>query len=147
MTQVFKAISSGTLIICEELAAMAVVPHNEVAVMIAVLGLFSPIGDGVGRSISGAIWTSQLPSALRKYLPPSVGANATEVANIYGSLPVQLTYEWGSAERVAIVSAYGEVQRKMLITGVSFLPLALGSVLFWRDVNVKGLEQTKGRVF
>ena len=144
MTQIFKATASGTLIICEQLAVMAVVPHNEIAIMIAVIGLFSSIGGGIGRSISGAIWTNELPGALRNYLPQESQANFTR---IYGSLPVQLSYDWESPTRQAIVRAYGEVQRKMLIAGASFLPLALGSVFLWENINVKSIEQTKGQVF
>jgi hypothetical protein len=144
MTQIFKATTSGTLIICEQLAVMAVVQHNEIAVMIAVIGLFSSIGGGIGRSISGAIWTNQLPGLLEAYLPAETQADLT---TIYRSLPVQLSYAWGSPTRDAIVRAYGEVQRKMLIAGVSFLPLALGSVFFSRNINVKKMEQTVGQVF
>lgn len=79
-----------------------------------------------------------------KHLPEESKGNFTK---IYGSLPVQLSYKWGSPTRNAIVLAYGEVQRKMLIAGSCFLPLALGCVFLWRNVNVKNLHQTKGQVF
>ena len=144
MTQIFKATSSGTLIICEQLAVMAVVTHNEVAVMIAVIGLFSSIGGGIGRSISATIWTNTLPGNLAKYLPEADQRNLTR---IYGSLPVQLSYKWGTPTRDAIVHAYGDTQRLMVIAGASFVPLALAAVLLWRNVNVANLKQTKGNVF
>ncbi len=144
MCQIFKAVSGGTLIICEQLAVMAVVAHNQLAPMLALIGLASSIGGSIGDAISGGIWTNQLPSYLAATLPEEVKANATE---IYGSLAVQLTYAWGTPTRDAIVYSYGEVQRKMVIAGASFIPLALICVLFWKNVNVKNTKQTAGQIF
>lgn len=128
----------------EQLAAMSAVPHNEVAVVLALEGLFMSIGGSIGQSISGAIWTNILPDKLVEYLPDSEKANWKE---IYGSLGVQLLHPVGSPTRDAIIMAYGYVQRRMLLAGVCFMPLALGCVLLWKNIDVKGKQQTKGMVF
>lgn len=56
MCQVFIAFSGGTLVICEQLAAMAVAGPEKVASVLALLGLFGAIGSAVGQAIAGAIW-------------------------------------------------------------------------------------------
>ena len=144
MCQILKAVSGGTIIICEQLAVMAAVPHNEVTVMLALVALTSSVGRSIGGAISGGIWTNQLPGLLERYLPEEEQGNAAE---IYGSLPVQLGYEWGSAARDAIVHAYGDVQRHMIIAGACFMPLALACVLLWKNVNFAKTNQTHGQVF
>ncbi|ORY59146.1 siderophore iron transporter mirB [Pseudomassariella vexata] len=144
MAQIFKATSGGTLIICEQLAVMAIVAHNEVAIMLAAIGLFASIGSSIGRAISGAIWTNELPEYLLAALPEDQKANATA---IYGDLTIQLSFPFNSPTRDAIVYAYGEVQRKMLIAGACFMPLALVGVLMWRNINVGKKKQTAGNVW
>ena len=128
----------------EQLASMSAVPHNEVAVVLALEGLFMSIGGSIGQSISGAIWTNLLPDKLVEYLPASEKANWED---IYGSLEVQMSYPSGSATRDGIIMAYGYVQRRMLLAGVFLMPLALGCVLLWRNIDVKGKQQTRGMVF
>ncbi|TLS28460.1 hypothetical protein PpBr36_01420, partial [Pyricularia pennisetigena] len=142
MCQVLKACANGTIIICEQLAVTSVVSHNQVAVMLALIGLATSVGSSIGRAISGGIWTNQLLPLLTEMLPQDQKANATV---IYGSLPVQLSYPFGSPTRSAIVAAYGDVQRKMVIAGACLMPLALAAVFLWRNVNVKKTKQTAGQ--
>ena len=144
MCQILKAVSGGTVIICEQLAVMAAVPHNDITVMLALVALTSSVGRSVGEALSGGIWTNQLPGLLERYLPDEEQDNATY---IYGSLSIQLGYEWGSAARDAIVHAYGDIQRHMVIAGACFMPLALACVLLWKNVNVAKTKQTQGHVF
>lgn len=144
MCQILKACSAGSIIICEQLAVMSVVSHNEITIMLAVVALASSVGRSIGRAISGGIWTNQLPGLLVKYLPESEKANAM---TIYGDIKQQLSYAWGSPARDAIVRAYGDVQRHMVIAGAAFMPLALGCVLLWRNVNLTKYKQTEGKVF
>lgn len=144
MTQILYAICGGTLVMTEQLAAMSAVPHNEVAVVLALEGLFTSIGGSIGQSISGAIWTNLMPGKLFESLPAEQKRNWRE---IYGSLEVQLQFPMGSPTREAIIAAYGFVQRRMLLAGVFFMPLALGCVLLWRNIDVKGKQQTRGMVF
>lgn len=144
MTQALNSISGGTLVMTEQLAAMSAVPHNEVAVVLALEGLFTSIGGSIGQSISGAIWTNIMPNKLYDSLPAEQKPYWRE---IYGSLDIQLEFPVGSPTREAIIAAYGFVQRKMLLAGVCFMPLALGCVLLWKNIDVKGKQQTRGTVF
>lgn len=141
MTQVFTAVAGGTIVIGGELAMMAPSDHQHMAVIIAILNLFCSIGSAVGSTVASAIWTSTFYNNLSKHVPSNVN-----VADIYASLPKQLSYKWGSPERLGIAQAYGDSQRLMLITSICMLSLALIASAFWRDMNIKNMKQVKGRV-
>jgi hypothetical protein len=143
MCQIFIAFGGGTLVICEQIAAMAATSHQYIAVILAVEGMFASVGGAIGSTVAGAIWTGTFPNKLAEYLPADAQANLTD---IYESLNVQISYEWGSETRTAIAHAYGESQRYMLIAATAILVLALVSVAVWRDIQVKDFKQTKGRV-
>ncbi|KAJ5926626.1 hypothetical protein N7516_008399 [Penicillium verrucosum] len=141
MTQIFVAFAGGTTVICGELAMMAPSDHQHIAVILAMLNLFSSIGSALGSTVSAAIWTSEFPKALAKYVPAEV-----DVAAVYSDITAQLSYEWGSPARNAIARAYGDAQRYMLITSVCMLVVAWGCAAMWRDIKIKDLKQVKGRV-
>jgi MFS family permease len=141
MTQIFLSFSSGAVVLTGEIAMMAPGGHQHVAVILACLNLFCSIGSAVGATVSGAIWTGTFPQALARNLP-----EGTDVARIYGQLPVQLSYPLGSPERDGIIRSYGHSQRLMLITSLGGLTGACVAVCCWRSINVKNMKQTKGLV-
>ncbi|OGM51184.1 siderophore iron transporter [Aspergillus bombycis] len=144
LCEVFKALAGGTLVICQQMAAMATGGHESVAVSFALVGLFTKLGGGIGSAISGAIWTNTVPVYLERYLPPGKKHKAAE---LYGSIEDVLSYPIGTPERDATILAYGVAQRRMLIAGLSILPLAVASILMWRDIRLKKLNQVRGTVF
>ena len=143
MCQIFIAFSGGTLVICEEMAAMAATSHQYIAVILAVEGMFANVGGAIGSTVAAAIWTGVFPKKLAEYLPVESQANLT---SIYGDLSVQLSYEVGSPTRDAIVRAYGDTQKLMIIAATAVLVFAIVSVAVWRDIKVKDFKQVKGRV-
>ncbi|KAL1955350.1 hypothetical protein VTO42DRAFT_8632 [Malbranchea cinnamomea] len=149
MTQILVGIGTGLFAACGQLAVMAPVSHQEVAVVIAIWGMFGSIGASIGLAIAGAMWNQILPSQLYERLPDE-SKNLT--AAIFADMVQQLSYADGTPEREAIVGAYADVQRKMVIAGACLMPLVLASIVIWRNVNVKKLEreqggQTKGNIW
>jgi len=144
MCQIFIAFSGGTLVICEQMAVMAVTSHQYLAVVLAVEGMFASVGGGIGSSVAAAIWTGIFPDRLARYLPAESQANLTD---IYGSLTIQTSYAVGTDTRHAINLAYGDAQKYMLIASTTVLVVAIGAVAMWRDVKVKDFKQVKGTVF
>ncbi|KKY14942.1 putative mfs siderophore [Phaeomoniella chlamydospora] len=144
MCQIFIALGGGTMIICQQVAVLAAADHNNVASVLALLGVFGYMGGAVGSSISGAIWTHTLPGALKRLLPESAKA---DWQTIYDSLDVQLSYERGTAVRHAIALAYAEAQSRMLIAGTAIMALSLGWMFLIRDIKLTKEVQTKGVLF
>ena len=141
MTQIFVAVSGGTLVLCGEMAMMAPSDQQHLAAVLVILNLCGSIGSAAGGTVATAIWTSVFPAALRKYLPPEVDAE-----RVYQSIIAQLYYRPGTEARIAINRAYGDAQRYMLITSLALLAAAFISVALWRDIKVKDNKQVKGFV-
>ncbi|CAI7639978.1 unnamed protein product [Penicillium glandicola] len=138
LIQILVGLGSCLFAVCGQLAVMAVVTHQEVAVVMAIWGLFGSIGASVGSAIAGGMWNNILEKELYERLPQESKHLA---ASIFSSLVTQMSYADGTAERDAIVGAYADVQRKMAIVGVCFVPLCILCTWFWRNVNVKKLEK------
>ena len=143
MCQLFIAFAGGTLVICEQLAVMAVSKHQNVAAVLALLGLCSSIGGGIGAAVSGAIWTSVLPRELNNRLPEAI---RDQYLYIYSSLPVQLSYAWGTPEREAIIDAYGATQRLMVIAATAVMAFSFLWVSLWKNIRLEDVKNTKGLV-
>jgi MFS family permease len=143
MTQIFIACAGRAIVITEQIAVMAATDHQYVAVVLAIQGMFSSVGGGIGSSIATAVWTGIFPNKLAEYLPAE---SQDALLSIYASLPVQLSYPKGTATRIAIERAYGDAQKYMNIGGTCMLILAIPAVIMWRDIKVTDFKQVKGRV-
>ena len=62
MLQMFNGIYSGIWAPTSQLAIMASISHQEIAVALAIFSLFGSIGAAVGLAVAGAIWTQLLPA-------------------------------------------------------------------------------------
>lgn len=149
MCQIFNGVATGIWALAAQLAIMASIGHQEVAVALAIWGLFGSIGASIGLAIAGAIWNNILPSELYKRLPAD---SKDQAIAIFGDITIQMSYADGTPERDAIVGAYADVQRKMVIAGACLVPLCVVSIFMWKNINVRKLEeekgtQTKGTVF
>lgn len=143
MCQLFIAFGGGTLVITEQVGAMAATTHQYIAVVLAILSVFTSIGGAVGSSIAGAVWGGTFSTDLARFLPPESQANATTIA---GDLNVQLSYPLGDPTRIGIQNAYGNSQRIMLIAATAITALGFPAVLMWRAIDTRKRKQVKGRV-
>ncbi|XXG97266.1 hypothetical protein Hte_003562 [Hypoxylon texense] len=143
MCEILYAFSGGACVIGEQMAVMAAAAHQHVAVVLAMEGMFSSVGGGIGGTVAAAIWTGLFPKRLAEYLPAESISNLTA---IYGDIEVQLSYPVGSPTREAIKLAYGESQKWMFVAATAVTGLGLFSVMMWRDIKVKDFKQVKGRV-
>lgn len=143
MCQVMIAFAGGTMIIVQQVAVLAAADHNNVASVLALLGVFGYIGGAIGSSISGAIWTHTLPGNLQRLLPAEA---LPDWESIYDSLEVQLSYERGTPVREAIALAYADSQGKMLIAGTAVMSMSLIWMFLVKDIKLDK-KQTKGVLF
>ncbi|KAH8668466.1 major facilitator superfamily-domain-containing protein [Xylariales sp. PMI_506] len=144
MCQVFISIGGSIFIIIEQLAILAAVDHQHIAAALALLNVVGTVGDALGSTISGAIWTYTFPVALGWWLPDDAQA---DLEDIYEDLDTQLSYPVGSPERIAIQDAYAYAQTRMLAAGVGVMGLALIWILLFKNINLKKFPQVRGTVF
>ncbi|KAL5372474.1 hypothetical protein DPSP01_013460 [Paraphaeosphaeria sporulosa] len=147
--QILVGLGTGIFATCGQLAVMAPVTHQQIAVVNALWGLFGGFGSSIGFSISGALWTSILPKQLHKRLPED---SKNRTMEIFGDILVQMSFADGTPERDAVVGAFAHTERLMVIAGTCFIPLCIASIWFWKNINVRKVEeetgkQTKGMVF
>ena len=141
MCQLLNGFGSGFLSMTSQMAVMAPVTHQEVAVVLAIYSMFGSIGAAIGETIAGALWTNQLPGLIYKELPAEY---KYLTADIYASLAVQISYPMGSEVRTAIINAYATLMHRMVIAGAVFLIPTFISVLAWQNINLKTKEEKEG---
>lgn len=122
--EVFGAMASAMLYNVEQVAIMLAVPHEEIAVSIALLNVITALGGAIGQSISATIWAQMVPKRIAEYLPE---ASPAEVAGLYGDIKAQLAAPFGSPERDAVIHAFADTQKAMVIFGTC----ALVPCLLW----------------
>ncbi|KIH90965.1 hypothetical protein SPBR_00395 [Sporothrix brasiliensis 5110] len=144
MCQIFISFGGSIFIMIEQLAILAVVDHQHVAAVLALLYVVGNVGGAIGNTISGTIWTNTFADALEMYLPAEA---MDKIEDIYDDLDTQLSYEVGSPTRLAIQDAYGYSQKRMLIAGTAIMATSFVWMLFIKNINVKKVPQVKGTVF
>jgi hypothetical protein len=138
MCQVLVGFSVGLLTSTSQLSLMASAGHANTAVAIAIWGLFGSIGSSTGFAVAGGMWTNILPYKMEEFLPEEYKSQARA---IYGDIKKQLEYPIGHPVRDAVILAYGDVARKMVIAGSALIPLLIIAVFMWRNINVKKLSE------
>ncbi|KAI0448885.1 MFS general substrate transporter [Xylaria acuta] len=79
--QILNGLGDGIWTPVGKLAVMASVPHQQVAVGVALYGLFGSISSAIGNAVAGAIWNNVLQQKLEEFLPEDV--KNTQVINSY----------------------------------------------------------------
>jgi hypothetical protein len=130
MVEVFAAMAGAMLVQIEQVAIMAAVPHKNMAVGIAI-----------GQTISVALWETIVPRKLAEYLPAD---KIHETEAIYATIEKQLSYAWSTPERQAIVRAYGDAQRLMLIAGTCALVPCFLWVYMLKNYRLSEHKERKG---
>lgn len=143
MCQLFIAFGGGTLVITQQVGAMAATTHQYIAVVLAILSVFNSIGGAIGSSVAGAVWGGTFSSDLARFLPVESQADAPLIA---GNLTMQLSYPLGDPTRIGIQNAYGYSQRIMLIAATAITCLGFFAVIMWRAIDTRKRKQVKGLV-
>ena len=144
MCQIFTSVGGSIFILVMQVAILAAVDHQHVAAVLALLSVVGTIGNAMGATISGAIWTNTFEKALERNLPAS---SLPDLGSIYEDLDKQLSYPVGSPTRLAIQETYGYAQTRMLAAGTGIMALSFISILLIRNINVAKVAQVKGTVF
>jgi SP family sugar:H+ symporter-like MFS transporter len=146
-TQIAVGIGGGFLNVPVQLGVQASASHQQVAAATTVWLTILEVGGAVGAAVSGAIWSTYVPSKLQQYLPPDLAAG---YATIYGDVTIASNYTLypaGSPARVAINQAYQETMRYMLIGAICAAAPILPLTLCLKNYKLDQMKQpVEGRV-
>ncbi|KAA8913811.1 hypothetical protein TRICI_003119 [Trichomonascus ciferrii] len=136
---VLLGIAGGLFTHPTEVSLQACVNHDHMATATSMYLAFRSIGSSVGSSISGAIWTQTLPKFLHKqFNDPQM------IKSIYGDpMTFIKKFKWGSPQREAVVEAYRQTQRILLITSLCMTFIFILSSLFLRDKKLESVQTLK----
>ncbi|SPO27553.1 related to Siderophore iron transporter 3 [Ustilago trichophora] len=126
-SQVLNALGGACSVVGTRVASQASVPHQDLASIIAQLGMWTRLGGAVGSAISAGIWTGTLPDHLAE-----TNLTAAQRQRVYNSpTTAKSTYPWNSALRRQINSAFSKTMTPIFITSLvlAFIPLAAGLVM------------------
>ncbi|GAA5894686.1 uncharacterized protein JCM6883_002178 [Sporobolomyces salmoneus] len=104
MSQLLSSAGSAFSSLGSQLASQASVPHQDLALVCALLLLWSSVGGAIGEAVAGEVWGERMPGNLRKYLPASV--TDEEVTSFYQDITLIKEYDFGSAVRNGATKAY-----------------------------------------
>ncbi|KAJ5287905.1 siderochrome-iron transporter [Penicillium angulare] len=144
MCQIFIAFAGGTLVIGNDMAAMAGADRESVPMTLTLISLFNNVGSAIGYAVCAAIYNNTFLTALRQRLPADQQSNA-EMLMTYG-METQITYPVGSPVREACAYAWGYSQKYNCIASTCLMILAFPAILLWKNYNVDK-KQVKGTVF
>ncbi|KAM5523951.1 siderophore iron transporter mirb [Fusarium oxysporum f. sp. phaseoli] len=142
MCQVFTGVAIGIWGLTAQLALMASVRHQEVAIALAMSGLFGSIGVSLGFTVAGALWTNIVPANLYEALPED-SKNLTSI--LFGDIREQLSYPIGSPVRDAVIMAFQDAQHKMVIVGACLVPFMLACIFVWKKIDLRKRQQEEGQ--
>ncbi|GJN71342.1 hypothetical protein PLIIFM63780_006327 [Purpureocillium lilacinum] len=111
-------------VVGSRVASQASVPHQDVALAIAMLSLWSKIGSAIGSAIVAVIWSYQMPRQLRAHLPAT--ATEKDVKKIFGNVKaIRTLYAFDSPMRQGCIEAYRRTLYYCLAPalGLAFIPL------------------------
>lgn len=107
--------------------------HEYMAVVLSLYLASYNIGSALGASVSGAIWNQLMYERIFKKMQ-QLGVDTALAADAYGApYTFIITYVWGTPERIAVVLAYAEIQKKLCITGLCLCVPLLTASLFLRN--------------
>ena len=137
---VLISFSLGTTSLCGSLIMMTALGQEHNTTILAVFTFMTQIAPAIGEAVNTGIWTGTFKQALHVHLP---SLTPEQVAGIYSSLDVQLSFAKGSAVREGIARSYGDAKFYMLVTSICLMGIAMIATAFWSDLRTKEIKDVR----
>lgn len=124
ISMILVGLGGSISVVGSRVASQASVPHQDVALVIALLSLWSKIGSAIGSATVAVIWADQMPKQLHEHLPAT--ATNAEVKKLFGVLTsIRKDYSVDDPMRVGAVLAYRRALYYCIAPalGLAFIPL------------------------
>ncbi|OTA01258.1 siderophore transporter [Trichoderma parareesei] len=105
MSSILVGIGGSMSVVGSRVASQASVPHQDVALAVSLLSLWSKVGSAIGSAIVAVIWSNQMPKQLRKYLPE--GTPDATIQKLFGDMrSIRTAYDFDHPIRQGAITAY-----------------------------------------
>ncbi|KAG7911782.1 hypothetical protein KL906_001103 [Ogataea polymorpha] len=121
--QLLNGMSGGFSVVGSSVALQASVPHEDLAVAISILSLWSNVAASIGYAVAVIIWHAKVPAALRKHLPDTV--TDAQVTKFFNSIVAIRAYPYDSEIRQACIAAYKEASYYLFAPPVGIAAISL----------------------
>lgn len=137
--QILIGVGGGMLHQPAQTGIQASVSHQEVASVTAIFLTLLELGGAIGNAISGAIWSNNIPTKLRQYLPAETQHQADD---IFSDVDLAANgWAMGNPTRAAINRAYQETMTKLLTVAVVVAIPVLILSFFMEDYDLSRMDQ------
>ncbi|KIY63125.1 MFS general substrate transporter [Cylindrobasidium torrendii FP15055 ss-10] len=102
-------------VVGSRVASQASVPHQDLALTISLLSLWSKVGAAIGSATASAIWSSRMPPLLRKHLP---NLEEEKIQEIFNSIRAIREYDFDDPIRQGAIMAYRETLYHLFVPAV-----------------------------
>ncbi|KAI5476529.1 hypothetical protein MNV49_007539 [Pseudohyphozyma bogoriensis] len=141
ISQVIIGVGAAGSIIASYIGVQGSVPHQDMAIATAVLNLWASLGSSISLAIASSVWNREVPGHLEKYLGDQ--KNATELAEIFGSIYVARLAEPRDLVKKAYMEAVGSLWLAGLITSFGSLIAAFFVKDYYLGQNHNDVEKDK----
>ncbi|KAL7806917.1 MFS general substrate transporter [Trichoderma gracile] len=105
VSSILVGIGGSMSVVGSRVASQASVPHQDVALAVSLLSLWSKVGSAIGSAIVAVIWSNQMPKQLCKYLPE--GTPEATIKRLFGDMrSIRTEYGFDHPIRQGAITAY-----------------------------------------
>ncbi|KAG0169850.1 hypothetical protein DFQ28_011343 [Apophysomyces sp. BC1034] len=134
ISQVIGGFGSGMVYVPILVAVQSSVPHNDLAIVTALVQIGGSIATSIGSTLAGATWNSMLPDQIAKNVPGEYDYNA-----VIGDVDVAVNLP--DDQYNGVVHAYGYIQKILSIVSLCLAALAFFFFLGMRSFGLSDEDE------
>ncbi|KAL0578567.1 hypothetical protein V5O48_003417 [Marasmius crinis-equi] len=127
-SQILIGIGGACSVVGTRVSSQASVPHQDLALTLALLALWTKIGSALGAASAYAIWAARMPILLRRYLPEDV--TDKEVAAFFGDIKAIRKFDFDHPIRQGAIRAYQETLWYLIVPALWLSLISLVAACF-----------------
>ncbi|KAF7727846.1 hypothetical protein EC973_006959 [Apophysomyces ossiformis] len=129
ISQIIGGFGAGMVYVPILVAVQSSVPHNDLAIVTALVQIGGSIATSIGSTLAGATWNSMLPGQIAEHVPGQY-----DYESIIGSVDVAISLPQEQYD--GVVAAYGYIQKILSIVSLCLAALAFCFFLGMRSFGL-----------
>ncbi|KAL1744126.1 major facilitator superfamily domain-containing protein [Schizophyllum fasciatum] len=105
-SQILIGAGGACSVVGSRVASQASVPHQDLALTVALLALWTKIGAAIGSAAAAMIWSHKMPGHMRQFMPANV--TDAQIKEFLGDIKKIRAYDIDDPIRVGAIAAYKE---------------------------------------